>query len=444
VAEKELGRTLPDAADPSGTGPARVAGQAARPARWEGFAAWLFLTSPLVLLLAVIGAVAAYLILPSKPGSSPVVPEDPASALLIGFLVSGAAWLLSAILLRSLTSAPNAQPRLYLELCERYDQLRDRLPAGEAGPADAVKEARDQLDYAERALRGDESVPGLRWALGHGYISVYRAIHRAEEALLLTEAPETLVGEAIHDELVLDRSTIANREYLQGMIRTAIGPASEDAARSLLPPLPGRAQATDDRLTAAAAREVLRAVRLAVNVVRDGARDGLIRTRGRLLWAMLAVAALTYLLVGLAIFRGVSSNYVSAAAAFYLVGAIVGLFNRLRIEAGRSSATDDYGLSQGRLLASVLVSGLAAVGGVYLIAVLPSLLPAGTSAHPASLEAVFDLPTNQIGLVYAALFGLAPGLAPKLLYQEADRLEGDLLASQPATTVDGATTDGGR
>jgi hypothetical protein len=86
------------------------------------------------------------------------------------------------------------------------------------------------------------------------------------------------------------------------------------------------------------------------------------------------------------------------------------------------------------LFAAILISGLAGVGGVYLVAALPSLLPATVAARPtATLESVFDLTSNQIGLVFAAVFGLAPGLASKLLLQQADRLESDLLGSRPAT-----------
>jgi hypothetical protein len=104
----------------------------------------------------------------------------------------------------------------------------------------------------------------------------------------------------------------------------------------------------------------------------------LIRARNRLIWTMLAVGVTTYLLLSLALVAGVAVTYIQTAAILYLVGAIVGLFNRLRIEAGQSSAVEDFGLSQARLVVTPLVSGLAAVAGVYLIAALPVLLPNGS------------------------------------------------------------------
>ena len=134
-------------------------------------------------------------------------------------------------------------------------------------------------------------------------------------------------------------------------------------------------------------------------------------------------------------------KYIQTAAILYLVGAIVGLFNRLRIEAGQSSAVEDFGLSQARLVVTPLVSGLAAVAGVYLIAALPVLLPNG-SEPPATapvLSEVFDLATNSMALIYAAIFGLAPSTLTSRLSMASARLEKDLQSTEAASpgTVDG-------
>jgi hypothetical protein len=150
---------------------------------------------------------------------------------------------------------------------------------------------------------------------------------------------------------------------------------------------------------------------------------------------MLAVGITTYLLLSLALVAGVPVTYVQAVAVFYLVGAIVGLFNRLRIEAGQSSAVEDFGLSQARLVVTPLVSGLAAVAGVYLIAAFPTLLPTGgTPVAAPALKTVFDLTTSPLGLVYAAIFGLAPGTLTSRLASASARLERDLQSTEAAAT----------
>ena len=48
-----------------------------------------------------------------------------------------------------------------------------------------------------------------------------------------------------------------------------------------------------------------------------------------------------------------------SVAAIYLVGTIVGLFNRLAAESGGETSIDDYGLSGARLLLTPALSGLA-------------------------------------------------------------------------------------
>ena len=84
------------------------------------------------------------------------------------------------------------------------------------------------------------------------------------------------------------------------------------------------------------------------------------------------------------------------------------------------------------------------------VSVAPSLLPASNAASGQStlgqatpLTTVFNLLENQIGLVYAAVFGLVPGTLTGGLRQQADRLERDLLASQPATSASGSNAAGG-
>jgi hypothetical protein len=177
------------------------------------------------------------------------------------------------------------------------------------------------------------------------------------------------------------------------------------------------------------------------------------------LGALTLTGIVTYLLLALAV-DGLAgtlprnppillSDPIAAAAAFYLVGAAVGLFNRLNDEASSASDVEDYGLTMARLLLTPVLSGLAAVGGALLIAMVPATInsdvltpqsvpavtataaapaPTATSVVPApapatpsaaptaagtgrpSLSTIFHLGQNPFGLVFAAIFGLTPSL----------------------------------
>jgi hypothetical protein len=307
-----------------------------------------------------------------------------------------------------------------------------------------VEEARTHLDYVDEELEGDGKGPALGWALASGYINVLRALHRADEALILVESSEAAVGDALHDSLSLEGSTIGNVKRLLGILSVAMDRVSPASAAVFLPPDADRSTAADKALGDREAREALREVRHAVNEYRDDRQDGLVRARNRLVWTMLAVGITTYLLLSLALVAGVGVRYVQAVAVLYLVGAIVGLFNRLRIDVSQSSAVEDFGLSQARLVVTPLVSGLAAVGGVYLIAMAPALLPTGSTgaADAPQLAQVFDLAKNPIGLVYAAIFGLAPGTLTSRLTAASARLQRDLQSTEAAASTTTASEQG--
>jgi hypothetical protein len=355
-------------------------------------------------------------------------------------------WLIGGWFARALVAAPRAQLRLYSELLERSRSLQERSanlqPTAPEARA-AVDEARDHIAYVAEELEGEGMGPALRWALASGYMSVLRALHRADEALIIAEPADAAVGDALHDALSLEGSTIGNRERLLAILRLAMHQLSPGSAAAFMSAVSDRQNANAGSFTDNQAREALREVRHAINEYRDDRHDGLVRARNRLVWTMLAVGITTYLLLSLALVAGVPIVNIQAVAVFYLVGAIVGLFNRLRIEAGQTSAVEDFGLSQARLVVTPLVSGLAAVAGVYLIAAAPALLPTGSdAATPApALDTVFNLTKNPIGLVYAAIFGLAPGSLTNRLNLASARLERDLQATEAA--AGGATADTG-
>ena len=110
----------------------------------------------------------------------------------------------------------------------------------------------------------------------------------------------------------------------------------------------------------------------------------MIRARNNLYRTVFVTGLAAYLLLGLALIREVDELAVVAMCSFYLVGAILGLFKQM----GQASSIDtvkegDYGLSTARLLHTPLFSGMAAVGGVVLLA--------ASIGKPPGLASVFSI-----------------------------------------------------
>jgi hypothetical protein len=208
----------------------------------------------------------------------------------------------------------------------------------------------------------------------------------------------------------------------------------------------GSAHATvPPQITAQQARSILRAVRCSINTFRDSRWAGLVRARNRLMKTGLITVSIAYVLLCVPVIIGAPPETIVAAGVFYLVGALVGLFSRLRTEAMADNAIEDYGLTTTRLLYTPLFCGLAAVGGVLVINLLPLLLnrlapvaegsPAAANAaadtfRTIPLDAIFSLRQNVIGLVIAAVFGLTPGLLVDRLMRVADQYKADLRSSE--------------
>ncbi|MGI8549304.1 MAG: IPT/TIG domain-containing protein [Dehalococcoidia bacterium] len=225
------------------------------------------------------------------------------------------------------------------------------------------------------------------------------------------------------------------------------------------------------------ARAALREVRYAIDDFRDQRWSGILRVRNNLIGAVVIAGLATYALLALAIVSGASQAAIRDAAAFFLVGAAIGLFKLIYDETQSETAVDDYGLSWARLVNTPLFSGLGAVGGVLLfamgIAVSPKATPATLAPSPAPsasaalsvtpavvlttvtingvsqstptptpgtgspnqtqvprLDRVFDLTSNPFYIIIAAIFGLTPKLLIDRLLKQTDQYKTDLQSSQ--------------
>jgi hypothetical protein len=282
----------------------------------------------------------------------------------------------------------------------------------------------------------------LEWVMGTGYVRLWEQIHRLQESITLLGPPHRVIAGAIDDETRLLGSTIENRDLLLERLREAVRVlmARAGVVSGYLPSIalaaPVPPYSVNDELVA---RTVLRDVRRAIDEFRDERRLGLVRARNQLMRTVLVTNVVLLAIFALAIEVGAPARALVAAAVFFLVGAMMGLFNRLYLDASAETAIEDYGVSTARLFHTPLFSGLGAVGGVLVIPMLSVLVnpPGGTTSGAGlagiaipGLATIFDLDGRPFGLVIAAVFGLSPGILISRLQQEAERFKADLKSTQ--------------
>jgi hypothetical protein len=409
--------------------------------------------APLAPGLAAVTVVATDLVRP---------PGDPATTFFIGVEIATAILILGAIPLRVLATVRVAQTRSYWELRRRSEQLEGRLativksgPRAEAGDAHgtwstteqmAIDEATDQLAAVHRALfttASESRTSGLEWVSAMGYVSLWRRIDRADEALIEVEPCEVAVADALHDLLRLAGSDI-KRDQLQPALLSAVKVLDADALKRYfavssngLPAVPDDPPTAGDRCDSeGSARAVLREVRFAVNTYLEDKMESIVRARNRLWRVILLTATTTFLLVGLAVLNEVPKANLIAVSVFFLVAATVGLFNRLRLQATADSAVEDFNLFEARLVHTPLISGLAGVAGVFAVAMAPAV---SGQQLDKGLSDIFDLGTNLLGVIVAAGFGLAPDRIIGPLQDQTERLKSQLKAGKAAVETGGPT-----
>ena len=364
----------------------------------------------------------------------------------LGAIITLIVWLLFAIPCCRFASAMYANRCSYGSLINQLRDLRarlhvvdDRQPGKSGAPLSdtckvALEEARTWCDDIEVEIK----CKGLCWLLATGYINMWKLLHHAEEALIEIEPIEAIINTAIHDELCLQDSNVSNSEVLLDKLRIAVKRLSPSATVYLTkqsreqdassnPQSKGNPSQSDSEVEARAA---LREVRRTLNEYRDNLWEGLIRTRNRLMMIVVITGFLAYILLSLSIVLNVGPKYVVAGATFFLVGAIVGLFNRLHLETQSNTAVNDYGLSMARVIATPLLSGLAAVGSVLVITLLTGAMET-SAAQKILLE---DLPSiysiSPWHIILAAIFGVAPNLLIGMLQQKAESYKSDIKSSK--------------
>jgi hypothetical protein len=364
--------------------------------------------------------------------------HDGAQSFLYGTGIAIVTWLAAALLLQRYGRAEQANPIEYERLRSYHALLETRhaVAANQELAGQqlvAAKSAETALGLARRALRLEGEVHpssrGIAWASQSGYVVARANLDVANRALLEFELVDGLAAVASELRSRIDGSRIPSSAALVETLRD----------------MTGELRLREPNVARVRAR--LAQVQKTVDEYRDGRRYGLVCARSSLYGPIVLGGVLAYFALGLALIMGASPGQIAAGIAFYVVGVVIGLIRHL----GSASAADtkveeDYGLDDARLLQRPLFSGVAAVGGVVLTTMLVTVAPEvtnrseGNQAQPQQqaqaravvppLAEIFDLDKNRLALLYAAIFGLTPGLLARRLGEAAEKFKVDLRSTQ--------------
>jgi len=315
----------------------------------------------------------------------------------VGVMIAATVGILYAIRNPRSASPARLDPSSYGEIHNKISFLDARIavlcngiePATcEPERMSSCRAACSVVQEQRRILVHDMNSVGTRWILGSGYVDLWTRLHVIEEALLTVEPREELIGAAIYDEMRLKGSRIDNSEDLTVKLRYAVGILGPSEYPYLSVGTPPSTVDPEMRTSAAQAqaRIVLRDVRRAIDDFRDEARRGLVRAKVGLVLTGTLTALAAFALLAVSIISGATPDAIMAAIIFYLIGTVVGLLNQLRTDSQSIKAVEDFGLSRARVFHIPVISGLAAVGGVLVSAILFG------SLHGGSLLA-YDFPT---------------------------------------------------
>jgi hypothetical protein len=429
-------------------------------------------------------------------------------SILLGLFTGFLAWCFASIIYRPYITISRSNIHQYFALStylgqidKQLDEMQKNRPHLSESKSISLQIAMYLRDMAAMDLQVEKASSGLyiigndfpvrgykgalRWINGFGYVNLWRQLHRAEEALIDVQSDTDVVKIALNDTIRIESSRIENGSLLASNLRRAIRVLSPDAARYFgespidvptsssntsiirsiilllgkvlrivnnifpklqkksIPPSSVNVEPGDD--SKEIARSTVRQARNAINIFRDDRLEGLALARKYVFMITIVMGLVAYTLLLLAIADKVPKDAIIAASAFFLVGAVVGLFSRLSQDAENWTVLQDHSLSGVRLLYLPMFSGLAAIGGVFLTALvsIATLQTIGTDMKTPTADDmnalqqvlnIFNIEKYPYGVVIAALFGLSPNRLIGRLKQQSDEYRADLKSTEASGT----------
>lgn len=335
--------------------------------------------------------------------------------LLLGTVSTLIVWLLLGLIIRRFTAADRMNMVSYGQLLNRLSTLDAQMnvlyPEPATVPPTVAMASKEVLDCRSTIYK-ELVKKSLKWVTATGYINLWQEMQNAEEALLDIMPREDVIAEALYDESRIQDSKIDTSDDLLKKLRMAV--MILDPSTKVYLQTPPTDPVPTDGTSEVQPRAILREVRHALNDFRNDRWEAIVRVRNQFVSTTILTGLTLYVLLQFTLLAGASRQAIISATAFYLVGALVGLFGRLYNESQTSKSVDDYRLALARLVATPLYSGLAAVGGVLV------------TQQVTSLAALFD-PTKILpGLIIAAAFGLTPGVLINALQKQTETYKSDL------------------
>jgi hypothetical protein len=390
-----------------------------------------------------------------------------------GFLTACITWLLLAVFSIRFATVSGAYIHVYESLKSRHSELKARLGIvedtcieqyllgmrqkleiveGDDSRNEALSKAYNAYTDLHQNLFHNHSA--IEWASRTGYVQAWRMIHRAQEALVEVEPIQEVIADVVRDIRSIQNSAMTDSKSLTRKMLQAVKDLCpeamvyfeelrtdknytdlfEEKVPAQLPhePLQLSISSADpaqkhpgqsDQI----ARKVVQQVMHSLHIYQDSLRSGLVRWRNTIYIAIALTGFVTYLLLCFVILWNTTQFAIGTATAYYMIGAITGLFVRFYNEANNKDApAEDYGLLVARLIAIPLLSGLAAIGGVLIAATLPSL----SGQKSPDFGVIFNGPVTLEYFFAAAIFGYAPNLIIGNLQQRAHKYSTDLRNSQ--------------
>jgi hypothetical protein len=388
-----------------------------------------------------------------------------AHAVTIGASVALLTWLVVALFTRNCVTPNSADSRNYHLIREKLDRLENRTKClCEESQNMANTNGKESINNVGingttrtivckqvlqecREIRRILNSVGMPWATRLGYIELLRRIHRAEEGLIKVQPTIEVLGGAMRDELRLSDSNMTNRESLLKRLRSAVAVLDSTEIDENLSYVEkpegklGNPTRSDNERQKQDIHEkainILSEIRYEINYFRDKGSEGIIHARIRLSATSVALGSVTYVLLALSIFADAPPKAILAATAYFLVGALTGLFARSQAEWTADTAVGDFGLSSARLLHVPWLSGLAAVAGVLVTSVADNQFMSH-GLNDRSLTAIFDFTPSLF--IVAAVFGLTPDLLIRRLTQQAEIYKGDLQSTETSQSTERTQT----
>lgn len=443
-------------------------------------------------LLAASLTLLGYFLLPSLSAPTYIITILP----LLGLIITIIVWLLLARLCMPLATARGGKLSDYEifqgdlnVLKAQFEVVKSKTPEDAATsaplmePEEAAKhnqatepgKARETvIAYIQSNLDEIDDMiqrKGMTWVLRTGYISLWDRINKADEAMIDILSTQQVIEAANYDMLRLNGSDVPGHEDLLKRLATAITilrselHCSEQSSEqhqdtnvqqsivqakcAIEPPDSSTTTKSDQQ----EARSNIRQVKSALHKFTNERWDLLVRARNQLMGIAFLTSVLTYIIVVVAMLVGIQKINMVHLIAFYLLGAVVGLFSRLVGELQTKdtdiSHKDDYGLTGARIVVTPWLSGLAALIGVLLATMLSIVLTTTLSHGPTDqsfppLGTIYDYSKYPQNLVLAAIFGFLPSLAVGLLKQQANKIQSQINSSTPGQMSSSSSADQGK